>query len=147
MCYLSKAVLLNRGAHAPLGGEFEKLRGEILKKGNWGVNYTQRGEVVIGQMVWCQLDISRPTAKINKVSTKDKNSCSSKSSPKLALIIMLFVFSNNLLQTKITSIYAMKKRTFVVKIQYFCLVIVYTICHYLLVLIFYNMMICRGGGE
>ena len=32
-------MLLNRGAHAPLGGEFEILR----------------GEVVIGQIVWCQL--------------------------------------------------------------------------------------------
>ena len=32
----SKAVLLNRGAHGPLGGEFEILRGEILKRGNWG---------------------------------------------------------------------------------------------------------------
>ena len=49
------SVLLNRGAHAPLGGEFEKLRGETLKKGELGVNYTQRGEVEIGQIVWCQL--------------------------------------------------------------------------------------------
>jgi len=48
-------VLLNRGAHAPLGGEFKILRGEILKKGELGVNYTQRGEVVTGQIVWCQL--------------------------------------------------------------------------------------------
>ena len=48
-------MLLNRGAHGPLGGEFEILRGETLKKGELGVNYTQRGEVVIGQMVWCQL--------------------------------------------------------------------------------------------
>ena len=48
-------MLLNRGAHAPLGGEFEKLRGETLKKGELGVNYPQRGEVVIGQIVWCQL--------------------------------------------------------------------------------------------
>ena len=44
----SKAVLLN-------WGEFEILRGEILKKGELGVNYMQRGEVVIGQIVWCQL--------------------------------------------------------------------------------------------
>ena len=29
--------------------------GEILKRGELGVNYTQRGEVVIGQIVWCQL--------------------------------------------------------------------------------------------
>ena len=36
-------------------GEFEILRGEILKKGELGVNYTQRGEVVIWQIVWCQL--------------------------------------------------------------------------------------------
>ena len=36
-------------------GEFEILRGEMLKKGELGVNYTQRGEVVIGQIVWCQL--------------------------------------------------------------------------------------------
>ena len=36
-------------------GEFEILRGEILKKGELGVNYTQRGEVKIGQIVWCQL--------------------------------------------------------------------------------------------
>ena len=36
-------------------GEFEILRGEILKKGEFGVNYTQRGEVEIGQIVWCQL--------------------------------------------------------------------------------------------
>ena len=35
--------------------EFEILRGEILKKGELGVNYTQGGEVVIGQIVWCQL--------------------------------------------------------------------------------------------
>ena len=48
-------MLLNRGAHAPLGGEFETPRGEILKKGELGVNYTQRGEVVIEQIVWCQL--------------------------------------------------------------------------------------------
>ena len=48
-------MLLNRGAHAPLGGEFKILRGEILKKGDLGVNYTQRGEVVTGQIVWCQL--------------------------------------------------------------------------------------------
>ena len=27
----------------------------MLKKGELGVNYTQRGEVVIGQIVWCQL--------------------------------------------------------------------------------------------
>ena len=60
---------------------------------------------------------------------------------------MLFAFSNNLLQSKITPIYAMKKRTFVVKIQHLCVVIVYTLCHYLLVLIFYNMTICCGGGE
>jgi len=26
-----------------------------LKKGELGVNYTQRGEVVTGQIVWCQL--------------------------------------------------------------------------------------------
>ena len=36
-------------------GEFEILTGEILKKGELRVNYTQRGEVVIGQIVWCQL--------------------------------------------------------------------------------------------
>ena len=48
-------MLLNPGARAPLGGEFEKLRGETLKKGELGVNYTQRGEVVIGQIVCCQL--------------------------------------------------------------------------------------------
>ena len=48
-------MLLNRGAHVPLGGEFEKLRGETLKKGELGVNYTQRGDVVIGQIVCCQL--------------------------------------------------------------------------------------------
>ena len=48
-------MLLNRGAHAPLGGEFEILRGKVLKKGELGVNYTQRGEVVIGQIVWCEL--------------------------------------------------------------------------------------------
>ena len=36
-------------------GEFEKLRGETLKKGELGVNYTQRGDVVIGQIIWCQL--------------------------------------------------------------------------------------------
>jgi len=50
-----RAVLLNRGAHAPLGGEFEKLRGEILKKGELGVNYTQRDEFVMWQIVLCQL--------------------------------------------------------------------------------------------
>ena len=27
----------------------------ILKKGELGVNYTQRGELVIGQIVWCKL--------------------------------------------------------------------------------------------
>ena len=36
-------------------GELEILRGEILNKGELGVSYTQRGEVVIGQIVWCQL--------------------------------------------------------------------------------------------
>ena len=50
------------------------------------------------------------------------------SSPRLALIIMSFAFSNNLLQTKITPIYAVKKRTFVVKIQYLSFVIVYILC-------------------
>ena len=43
--YLYGAVLLNRGAHAPLWGEFEILRGEILNKGELGVNYAQRGGV------------------------------------------------------------------------------------------------------
>ena len=63
------------------------------------------------------------------------------------MIIMLFAFSNNLLQTKITPIYAAKeeRRTFVVKIQYLCFVIVYTLCHYILVSIFYNMMIVVVG--
>ena len=27
----------------------------MLKKGELGVNYTQRGEVVMGKIVWCQL--------------------------------------------------------------------------------------------
>ena len=27
----------------------------MLKKGDLGVNYTQRGEVVMWQIVWCQL--------------------------------------------------------------------------------------------
>ena len=36
-------------------GEFEKLRGETLKKGELAVNYTRRGEVVIGQIVCCKL--------------------------------------------------------------------------------------------
>ena len=48
-------MLLNRGAYAPLGGEFKILRGEIFKKGELGVNYKQRSEVVIGQLDWFQL--------------------------------------------------------------------------------------------
>ena len=36
-------------------GEFEILRSEVLKDGELGVIYIQRGEVLIGQIVWCQL--------------------------------------------------------------------------------------------
>ena len=75
-------MLLNPGARAPLGGEFEKLRGETLKRGELGVNYTQRGEVVIGQIICCQLYNAGLLSfqiviydKVNKASTKYKNSC------------------------------------------------------------------------
>ena len=88
------------------------------------MNYTQRGEVVIEQIVWCQL-YNTGFLSFQIVINRDQRLTLTKlvpsiktlvetSSPRLAL--MLFAFSNNLLQSKITPIYAMKKRTFVVKI-------------------------------
>ena len=48
-------MLLKPGCTCTPWGEFEILRGEILKKGELEVNCTQRGEVVIGQIVCCPL--------------------------------------------------------------------------------------------
>ena len=54
-CRVGKNSASQPGCTCTPWGEFEILRGEILKKGELGVNYTQRGEAIMLQIVLCQL--------------------------------------------------------------------------------------------